>query len=50
VKGKKNEIRYNNMCTFFCNLEKNVALTVSCSGPTWDEVEQRVGQDQSEGV
>lgn len=49
IEDKENEIRYNDMGTFFCIFEKNVTRTMSWIESTWDEVDQRelrVGQDQ----
>jgi hypothetical protein len=42
IEDKENEIRYNDMGTFFCNFEKNVTRRMSWIESTWDEVDQRV--------
>lgn len=42
IEDKENEIRYNDMGTFFCIFEKNVTRTMSWIESTWDEVDQRV--------
>jgi len=42
IEDKENEIRYNDMGTFFCIFEKNVTRTMSGIESTWDEVDRRM--------